>query len=142
MLKHIKALLEDNAIFIAVFFTISITIGSLVKSDLIATEIVSISDKTIHFIAYFFLMLSWLYVFFKKKSFSKNVKYIFIGCIVFGIIIEILQGVTTTYRTLSFLDVAANTLGVLFASTVFHFFEKNKTILVLNFVNKIIIWLN
>jgi len=124
MLKHIKALLEDNAIFIAVFFTISITIGSLVKSDLIATEIVSISDKTIHFIAYFFLMLSWLYVFFKKKSFSKNVKFIFIGCIVFGIIIEILQGVTTTYRTLSFLDVAANTLGVLFASTVFHFFEK------------------
>mgnify|MGYP001566248087 FL=1 len=124
MLKHIKALLEDNALLIAIFFTISITIGSLVKSDVIAVEIVSISDKTIHFIAYFFLMLSWLYVFFKKKSFSKNVKFIFIGCIVFGIIIEILQGVTTTYRTLSFLDVAANTLGVLFASTVFHFFEK------------------
>jgi VanZ family protein len=124
MLKHIKALLEDNALFIAIFFTISITIGSLVKSDVIAIEIVSISDKTIHFIAYFFLMLSWLYVFFKKKSFSKNVKFIFIGCIVFGIIIEILQGVTTTYRTLSFLDVAANTVGVLFASTVFHFFEK------------------
>ena len=124
MLKHIKVLLEDNAILIAVFFTISITIGSLVKSDVVAVEIVSISDKTIHFIAYFFLMLSWLYVFFKKKSFSKNVKFIFIGCIVFGIIIEILQGVTTTYRTLSFLDVAANTLGVLFASTVFHFFEK------------------
>jgi VanZ family protein len=124
MLKHIKVLLEDNAILIAIFFTISITIGSLVKSDVIAIEIVSISDKTIHFIAYFFLMLSWLYVFFKKMSFSKNVKYIFIGCIVFGIIIEFLQGVTTTYRTLSFLDVAANTLGVLFASTVFHFFEK------------------
>ena len=124
MLKHIIVLLEDNAILIAIFFTISITIGSLVKSDVIAVEIVSISDKTIHFIAYFFLMLSWLYVFFKKKSFSKNVKFIFIGCIVFGIIIEILQGVTTTYRTLSFLDVAANTLGVLFASTVFHFFEK------------------
>jgi VanZ family protein len=124
MLKHIKVLLEDNAILIAIFFTISITIGSLVKSDVIAVEIVSISDKTIHFIAYFFLMLSWLYVFFKKKSFSKNVKFIFIGCIVFGIIIEIIQGVTTTYRTLSFLDVAANTLGVLFASTVFHFFEK------------------
>ena len=124
MLKHIKVLLEDNAILIAIFFTISITIGSLVKSDVIAIEIVSISDKTIHFIAYFFLMLSWLYVFFKKKSFSKNVKFIFIGCIVFGIIIEIIQGVTTTYRTLSFLDVAANTLGVLFASTVFHFFEK------------------
>jgi len=68
MLKHIKALLEDNAIFIAIFFTISITIGSLVKSDLIAIEIVSVSDKTYHFIAYFLLMLSWLYAFFKKKS--------------------------------------------------------------------------
>ena len=67
MLKHIKALLEDNAIFIAIFFTISITIGSLVKSDVIAIEIVSISDKTIHFIAYFFLMLSWFYVFFKTN---------------------------------------------------------------------------
>ena len=73
MLKHIKALLEDNAIFIAVFFTISITIGSLVKSDLIAVEIVSISDKAYHFIAYFLLMLSWLYAFFKKKSFILDV---------------------------------------------------------------------
>jgi VanZ family protein len=124
MLKHIKALLEDNAIFIAVFFTISITIGSLVKSDLIAVEIVSVSDKIYHFIAYFLLMLSWLYVFFKKKAFTQHVKYIFIGCIAFGIIIEILQGITTTYRTSSFLDVIANTFGVVFASIVFHFFEK------------------
>ena len=122
MLKHIKALLEDNAIFIAIFFTISITIGSLVKPDVI--EIVSISDKTYHFIAYFLLMLSWLYAFFKKKSFTQYVKYIIIGCIAFGIIIEILQGVTTTYRTSSFLDVVANTFGVVLASIVFHFFEK------------------
>ena len=124
MLKHIKALLEDNAIFIAIFFTISITIGSLVKSDLIAIEIVSVSDKTYHFIAYFLLMLSWLYAFFKKKSFTQYVKYIIIGCIAFGIIIEILQGVTTTYRISSFLDVVANTFGVVLASIVFHFFEK------------------
>ena len=54
MLKHIKALLEDNAIFIAIFFTISITIGSLVKSDVIVIEIVSISDKTISFYCLFF----------------------------------------------------------------------------------------
>jgi len=124
MLKHIKALLEDNALFIAVLFTISITIGSLVKSDLIAVEIVSVSDKTYHFIAYFLLMLSWLYAFFKKKSFTQYVKYIIIGCIAFGIIIEILQGVTTTYRTFSFLDVVANTFGVVLASILFHFFEK------------------
>ena len=124
MLKHIKVLLEDNAIYIAVFFTILITIGSLVKSETIALEIVLISDKTYHFIAYFLLMLSWLYVFLKKKSFTQHVKYIIVGCIAFGIIIEILQGITTTYRTSSFLDVVANTFGVVFASIVFHFFEK------------------
>ena len=124
MLKHIKVLLEDNAIYIAVFFTILITIGSLVKSETIALEIVLISDKTYHFIAYFLLMLSWLYVFFKKKSFTQHVKYIIVGCIAFGIIIEILQGITTTYRTSSFLDVVANTFGVVLASIVFHFFEK------------------
>ena len=95
-----------------------------VKSETIALEIVLISDKTYHFIAYFLLMLSWLYAFFKKKSFTQHVKYIIIGCIFFGIIIEILQGITTTYRTSSFLDVVANTLGVVFASIVFHFFEK------------------
>ena len=124
MLKHIKVLLEDNAIYIAVFFTILITIGSLVKSETIALEIVLISDKTYHFIAYFLFMLSWLYVFLKKKSFTQHVKYIIVGCIAFGIIIEILQGITTTYRTSSFLDVVANTFGVVFASIVFHFFEK------------------
>ena len=124
MLKAIKSLLENNAIYIAVFFTILITIGSLVKSETIALEIVLISDKTYHFIAYFLLMLSWLYVFLKKKSFTQHVKYIIVGCIAFGIIIEILQGITTTYRTSSFLDVVANTFGVVFASIVFHFFEK------------------
>ena len=124
MLKHIKALLEDNAIFIAVFFTISITIGSLVKSDLIAVEIVSVSDKTYHFIAYFLLMLSWLYAFFKREKFEENVKYIILGCFIFGIIIEILQGIITSYRTASFLDILANTIGVLLAVVIFHVFEK------------------
>ena len=38
MLKPIKSLLEDNAIYIAIFFTISITIGSLVKSDFIVVK--------------------------------------------------------------------------------------------------------
>ena len=124
MLKPIKSLLENNAIYIAVFFTICILFGSLVKSEFIVVESISVSDKIYHLIAYFLLMLSWLYAFFKKKSFTQYVKYIIIGCIAFGIIIEILQGVTTTYRTSSFLDVVANTFGVVLASIVFHFFEK------------------
>jgi VanZ family protein len=124
MLKPIKSLLEDNAIYIAIFFTISITIGSLVKSDFIVVKSISVSDKTYHLIAYFLLMLSWLYVFCKKETFQKNVKYVILGCIIFGIIIEILQGVTTSYRTASYLDIVANTIGVLLAVVIFHVFEK------------------
>jgi VanZ family protein len=124
MLKPIKSLLEDNAIYIAIFFTISITIGSLVKSDFIVVKSISVSDKTYHLIAYFLLMLSWLYVFCKKETFQKNVKYVILGCIIFGIIIEILQGIITSYRTASYLDIVANTIGVLLAAVIFHVFEK------------------
>ena len=124
MLKPIKSLLEDNAIYIAIFFTISITIGSLVKSDFIVVKSISVSDKIYHLIAYFLLMLSWLYVFCKKETLQRNVKYIILGCIIFGIIIEILQGVITSYRTASYLDIVANTIGVLLAVVIFHVFEK------------------
>ena len=124
MLKPIKSLLENNAIYIAVFFTISILFGSLVKLELIVVESISVSDKTYHLIAYFLLMLSWLYAFFKKEKFQEHVKYIILACFIFGIIIEILQGVITSYRTASYLDILANTIGVLLAVVIFHVFEK------------------
>ena len=124
MLKPIKSLLENNAIYIAVFITISILFGSLVKSEFIVVESISVSDKTYHLIAYFLLMLSWLYAFFKREKFEENVKYIILGCFIFGIIIEILQGVITSYRTASYLDIVANTIGVLLAVVIFHVFEK------------------
>jgi len=116
--------LENNAIYIAVFITISILFGSLVKSEFIVVESISVSDKTYHLIAYFFLMLSWLYAFFKKEKFQEHVKYIILGCFIFGIIIEILQGIITSYRTASYLDILANTIGVLLAVVIFHVFEK------------------
>lgn len=124
MLKPIKSLLENNAIYIAVFITISILFGSLVKSEFIVVESISVSDKTYHLIAYFLLMLSWLYAFFKKEKFQEHVKYIILGCFIFGIIIEILQGIITSYRTASYLDILANTIGVLLAVVIFHVFEK------------------
>ena len=102
MLKPIKSLLEDNAVYIAIFFTIAILLGSLVKPELVVVDSISVSDKAYHLIAYFLLMLSWLYAFSNKEKFNKNVKYVIIGCIFFGIIIELLQGTITSYRTASF----------------------------------------
>ena len=62
--------------------------------------------------------------FFKKEKFQKHLKYIILACFIFGIIIEILQGVITSYRTASYLDILANTIGVLLAVVIFHVFEK------------------
>ena len=124
MLKPIKSLLENNAVYIAIFFTIAILLGSLVKPELVVVDSISVSDKTYHLIAYFLLMLSWLYAFSNREKFNENVKYVIIGCIFFGIIIELLQGTITSYRTASFLDIIANTSGVLLAVAIFHVFEK------------------
>ena len=124
MLKRIKLLLERNAIYIAILISISIAILSLVKIDPVAVPDFSSSDKFFHSIAYFFLMLSWLYAFYKKDSFLKNVRYLILGCIIYGIILEVLQGTTTNYRTASYLDMLANSLGVVLAVLVFHIFEK------------------
>ena len=124
MLKPIKSLFENNAVYIAIFFTIAILLGSLVKPELVVVDSISVSDKTYHLIAYFLLMLSWLYAFSNREKFKENVKYVIIGCIFFGIIIELLQGTITSYRTASFLDIIANTSGVLLAVVIFHVFEK------------------
>ncbi len=124
MLKRIKILLEDKAIFIAISITIFIAILSLIKTDNIPLGSFSNSDKVYHAIAYFFLMLSWLYTFHKKEAFNKNVKYAILACFIYGIIIEVLQGVTTTYRTASYLDMLANGSGVVLAVLAFHLFEK------------------
>ena len=124
MLKPIKSLLENKAVYIAIFFTIAILLGSLVKPELVVVDSISVSDKTYHLIAYFLLMLSWLYAFSNREKFNENVKYVIIGCIFFGIIIELLQGTITSYRTASFLDIIANTSGVLLAVVIFHVFEK------------------
>ena len=124
MLKRIKTLLEDKAILIAISITIFIAILSLIKTDNIPLGSFSNSDKVYHAIAYFFLMLSWLYTFHKKEAFNKNVKYVILACFIYGIIIEVLQGVTTTYRTASYLDMLANGSGVVLAVLAFHLFEK------------------
>tara|TARA_B110000003_G_scaffold96909_1_gene99040 strand:+ start:11041 stop:11430 length:390 start_codon:yes stop_codon:yes gene_type:complete len=124
MLKAIKKLLEDNAKFIAFFITFSIAIGSLIKPKLIAVKSIAVSDKTHHFVAYFFLMFSWLFTFYKKVFFHKSVKFLILGCLIFGIVIELLQGIITSYRTTSFLDVLANSFGIGLAVLIFNFFVK------------------
>jgi VanZ family protein len=121
MQKHMKCLLKDKTLLIAIFVTISILYLSLTKVPKYNVTI-SHLDKWQHGIAYFTLTFFWLFTFHKKKK-----KYpIALYCILFGIIIEVLQFTITNYRTGDYFDVIANSGGVMLGSLVFNqLFKKN-----------------
>ncbi|MGK0412280.1 MAG: VanZ family protein [Polaribacter sp.] len=122
MLKRINNLLKDKIIIIAILISVSILCLSLMKMPDTGIEVTNI-DKGYHSFAYFILTIAWLLTFYKKPE-KKNI--IAISCIVFGIIIELLQASLTVYRTGDYFDVLANSLGVLLALGTFSlFFKKN-----------------
>ena len=125
MLKHIKNLLRDNLIVIAILITVGILCLSLIKMPNTNIKVAHI-DKLYHSFAYFVLTITWLFAFYKRQE-KKLV--IIISCIIFGIIIEILQSTLTVYRTGDYYDILANSLGVLLALLIFNiFFKKIKLI--------------
>ena len=122
MQQHIKTLLKDNLYLFAILITLGIAGLSLIKMPNTTIEIKQI-DKAYHAFAYFVLGLSWLFAFYKKPQ----KKYIIVlGCIFFGIVIEVLQGTLTVYRTGDLLDVFANSFGVILALFVFLFYSRKK----------------
>lgn len=119
MLMPIKKLLERNALSIAVVLTVFIAAVSLISLKGVQVIKVNNSDKYGHFFAYFLLSLSWLVV--AAKHPQKKIKNYIIAFIIisYGIIIEVLQNILTTYRQADFYDVIANSAGVFFAVIIF-----------------------
>lgn len=79
------------------------------------------SDKVAHFLVYFLLSFSASWGFLRKnKKISKSLwLYIILVCIVYGILLEILQELIPDTRQFDFLDILANVLGVLANKVVF-----------------------
>jgi VanZ family protein len=124
MLKPIKTLLKDNIFLIAIFITIAIVYLSLMKISFSQPKITNI-DKWEHGLAYFTLTICWLFTFYKKPK----VKYIVVfACILFGILIEVLQHTLTIYRTGDYKDILANTLGVVLGLLVFNQILKKNSV--------------
>ena len=128
MLKPIKKLLEANVLLIALSITILIAFLSILNLAEIAPKELLINDKLNHTIAYFFLTWSWLYTFQKKKKIPLKEIHVVIFCIFFGILMEFLQWTLTSYRTASFLDVLANSIGVLIAYVGVYFSPKKNQV--------------
>lgn len=123
MLKHIKTLFKGKLLFIAIIVTIGILYLSLMKVPKLDIKISNL-DKWEHCFAYFTLTFFWLLAFYKKQQ-----KFLIVlCCILFGIIIEILQHTITNYRTGDYLDVIANSLGVLLGLLVFNQVSKKNQV--------------
>ena len=127
--------------YIALFLTVLITVGSLIKVPSVGVIEINFSDKIIHIIAYFLLVLSWLLsvcVNGKVKSLWGFIKIAFI-VFVYGIVIETMQTVITSTRQADIYDVLANFTGILLALFVFVKILQKKTHEINNILAKVVL---
>ncbi|MGK0457678.1 MAG: VanZ family protein [Polaribacter sp.] len=123
MPQRMKNLLKNKILIIAIFVTVCILYLSLIKMPEYNVAIRHL-DKLQHCFAYLVLTFFWLFAFYKKER-----KHLIIFCcILFGILIEVLQYTITNYRTGDYLDVLANSSGVLFGFFIFNQAFKRKQV--------------
>ena len=106
----------------SLFYTLVITVLSLVRLGNIPKLNTGFNDKIAHFLFYAILCLMWFlsfYAFKVKRSLFAASAF----SILFGIIIEIIQDQATVYRTAEVLDFLANTIGAL-AMTILIYLKK------------------
>ncbi|MEO6348874.1 MAG: VanZ family protein [Aquaticitalea sp.] len=113
------------ALAIAVGYTIFLTILSLISIQHMPKLGSTFDDKIYHFGAYIVMTLVW-YNFFKRTGQKLKIIFSAIIALTYGIIVEVLQGTFTTYRTEDIMDVFANSVGVLMAVALILVFQKYK----------------
>lgn len=111
-----KSLLVRNKyLWASLFWTILITVSCLLSAETVnKVSWINIpnKDKIAHFIFYFIFTLLW-YKHFRvlNKSRAKARVRVFLFAIVWGLLLEVLQGLFTTQRSAELFDMVANALG-------------------------------
>lgn len=105
--------------YFAVVLTIAIAIGSLISFKGGLEIGVRFSDKILHVSAYCLLTISWLLAYRLKITQLKSTFLITSAVFIYGIIIEILQGIFTNNRQADLFDVFANLTGIAVAYVFF-----------------------
>ncbi|WP_347923000.1 VanZ family protein [Pontimicrobium sp. SW4] len=112
-------------LFLAVVYTIALATICLIRNDGLPYFGTNYEDKIYHLIAYGIFCFLWY-----KVLNNQKVKYAiaiaFAISIVYGTIIEVLQGQLTTTRDASIADIAANIVGATIISLILTI--RNKTI--------------
>lgn len=124
MTKLIKRLSGPNILlYFGIGYTIFISVallspkvGYLPEIDLLIPL-----DKLIHASIFLILVFTWLLYFFKRQRFlnlSSLIK-ILIACFIYGILIEVFQYLFVASRQADFLDVLANSIGLILGTSIF-----------------------
>ena len=114
---------------IVLILTIGYTIVLAIVSLMAITSPLNIGtkydDKIFHIFAYGILFILWYFALLRLKTTMPIFKAALFS-VIYGIIIEVLQGQFTIVRKLDILDVLANCIGVMIAS--FFIIIRNRTI--------------
>ena len=104
---------------VTIVYTISIGVLSLAHLTKVPELNTGFDDKIAHFVLYAGLCLFWFMSFHILKS-KSSLLLASVLSIVFGAVIEILQGVVSIYRTADVFDLVANCLGILTMALIIH----------------------
>lgn len=113
------------ALALAVCYTMLLTILSLITVNQLPKLGSTFDDKIYHFGAYMVLTILW-YNFLTRTSSKFIIAFSALISIVYGIIVEVIQGAFTTSRTEDYIDVFANSIGVFFGILLILTFRKLK----------------
>jgi len=100
---------------ITICYTLVLTFFSLASFSSIPEIGTGYDDKILHCLAYGLLFLLWYFTLNSLKI-AKPIFIAIIVSLVYGIIIEVLQGEFTTDRQLDVFDALANLIGIVFAA--------------------------
>ncbi|AFU68967.1 hypothetical protein P700755_002177 [Psychroflexus torquis ATCC 700755] len=110
----------------AILCTASILVLSISDISSLPKLQISYEDKFYHFVAYFVLNSIWLIALFKKNEYQlKKLLSISFSIIVFGIIIEVIQGSVTDSRAFDIFDILANSIAVVVSFFCFMLVKKS-----------------
>ena len=118
---NIKNLLGHKLfLFFAVFLAAAIGFGSTFStSNIVVIEPFDFFDKVLHIGAYATLTTSWLLYFGDKNDQRKYMFLTALSVLIYGIIIEAIQGTLTANRQADLFDIFANLVGIVIALLFF-----------------------
>ena len=101
----------------ALVYTLCLTVASLWRFIAFNPIPIRHGDKYAHSVAYLGFGLIWFgYFYFSGRyGFAKGLTMSALGGVVYGLLMEVAQGLFTDYRMPEFLDVLANSFGIVLA---------------------------